>query len=151
MREETGEAIGSFECTQCADGYTPSPSGERCVHCHPSFPNPKNGTCQCPGETHSLINGVCFSNPVLQDSSPFDRRNLYKIKYGDGSTVESNFLKENLLSAYYLCKVSWSCNLQYLTMFKVQIETCFFILERKQRDGLSNPCQYLHPRAQFLW
>lgn len=105
ISDQNGSPKTMAECVRCADGLTPNPAGNACVPCHPSFPKAVNGTCQCPKLTHSSIDGICFPNAEISEPQ-VDKNSLYKVEYESGPPVVSQFFRDNLLSSFYLCKVS---------------------------------------------
>ena len=62
-----------------------------------------NGTCLCQSNGHTLIDGVCFPNSDLKDSTSLDTKNAFKLDY-ERHRLESRIFKENLRSAHILCK-----------------------------------------------
>lgn len=109
LNERSGSPSTSFNCLQCASGFTPSQLQDECIPCHPSFLDSINGTCKCPELTHSIVNGICSPNEIQDVNTD----TIYKISYDNGQIVDSAYLRQNLLAAYYSCKVSMNYSVKY--------------------------------------
>lgn len=102
-RYPNGTLYKVAKCMECSPGTEPSANGNGCVPCSQVKIVDKNSKCTCPLD-FTNVRGKCISSNILKDWP--DERSSYVITYENGKKIDSQFLRDHLLQAISMCKVS---------------------------------------------
>lgn len=101
-RHPNGTLLKVLKCVECGPGMEPSP-GNECIPCSKDKISERSTKCSCPAD-FSNIRGMCVPMNILKDWP--DERSSYVITFENGKKIDSKFLRDYLLQAISMCKVS---------------------------------------------